>query len=97
MGNRLSQVTQDSNNSYTYDSANRLTSVGGVAYTYDNNGNLLSDSTNTYAYDSANRLISVTGPSGTIAYAYNGLGERLQEMVNGITTTFTMDLASDLT
>ena len=29
--------------SYTYDAANRLTSVGGVAYTWDDNGNLTYD------------------------------------------------------
>jgi hypothetical protein len=34
---------------------------------------------------------------GTITYFYNGLGDRLQETVNGVTTTFTMDLASNLT
>ena len=42
-------------------SANRLTSVGGVNYTFDANGNLLSDGVNIYAYDSANRLITVNG------------------------------------
>ncbi len=100
VGNRLTQAAnltgQPANTSYTYDSANRLTSVDGVPYTYDNNGNLLSDGTNTYAYDFANRLISVVGPSGTTTYAYNGLGDRLQQTENGVTTTFTMDLASDL-
>lgn len=70
--------------------------MDGVPYTYDNNGNLLSDGTNTYAYDSANRLISVIGPSGTVTYAYNGLGDRLQEKVNGVTTNFSMDIASNL-
>ena len=33
---------------YTYDVANRLTSVGGVSYTCDDNGNLTSDGTYTY-------------------------------------------------
>jgi len=28
--------------------ANRLTDVGGVTYTWDNNGNLLNDGVNTY-------------------------------------------------
>ena len=43
------------------------------------------------------------GRSGTITYAYNGLGDRLQQTVNplsgtgGVTTTFTLDLASSLT
>ena len=68
-----------------------------MAYTWDNNGNLLSDGVSTYTYDSANRLISFVSPSGTVSYRYNGLGDRLQETVNGQTTTFTMDLALDLT
>jgi len=31
------------------------------------------------------------------SYQYNGLNDRLQETVNGITTTFTMDLNTGLT
>ncbi len=53
VGNRLTQQTQFTNSAYTYDDANRLTSVDGVPYTWDNNGNLLSDSENTYTYDAA--------------------------------------------
>jgi len=106
VGNRLSQQTtvngQSTTVNYLYDAANRLESVNGVAYHYDNNGNLLDDGINTYTYDSANRLISVLGLSSSVQYAYNGLGDRLQTTViplNGIaqTTTFTMDLASSLT
>jgi hypothetical protein len=36
-----------------------LTSVNGVAYTYDDNGNLLSDGTRTFNYDAAERLVVV--------------------------------------
>ncbi len=98
VGNRLSQTVTinglSATTTYLYDDANRLTSVGGVAYTYDNNGNLLSDGANTYSYDAANRLISVTSSQGTVtSYGYNGLGDRLTETVNGVTTTFTMDLS----
>jgi RHS repeat-associated protein len=64
--------------------------VNGVAYTYDDNGNLLSDGVNTYAYDSANRLTSV---NGTGSYTYNGLGDRLSQ--NGV--NYTLDLNSGLT
>jgi RHS repeat-associated protein len=101
VGNRLWQETRlngvVSNTTYTYDDANRLTSVNGVTYTWDNNGNLLNDGAKTYIYDSANRLTTVNGPSSTVHFAYNGMGDRLQETANGQTTTFTMDLNMGLT
>ncbi len=74
VGNRLSETTQLATKNYVYDSANRLSSVNGVSYTFDANGNLLSDGVNTYIYDSANRLISVSGQSSVSSYQYNGLG-----------------------
>jgi YD repeat-containing protein len=76
-----------------YDSANRLTSVDGVAYTFDANGNLLNDGTNTYTYDSANRLISVSNQSAVTSYQYNGLGDRLTQ--NDV--HYTLDLNAGLT
>jgi hypothetical protein len=61
VGNRLSyEITSGETITYTYDTANRMTSAGGVAYIWDNNGNLLSDGANTYIYDSANRLTGVS-------------------------------------
>ena len=45
---------------YTYDSANRLTHVGGITLTWDNRGNLLEDQDGTdYTYNVANRLTGV--------------------------------------
>jgi YD repeat-containing protein len=100
MGNRLSQTSSVAGLSTTTnrvcDDANRLTSVNGVNYTWDNNGNLLNDGVNAYSYDSANRLQAVSNQQSAINYAYNGLNDRLQETVNGITTTFTMDLNTGL-
>ncbi len=52
---------------------------------------------NTYTYDSANHLTALSGSSGVTQFTYNGLGDRLRQMVNGNTTTFTMDLNSGLT
>ncbi len=74
-----------------------MTTVDGVPYAWDANGNLLNDGWNTYTYDSANRLLSVTNADTTSSYAYNGLGDRLQETVNGQTTTYLLDLAAGLT
>jgi RHS repeat-associated protein len=97
VGNRLTEATQLSVTSYQYDDANRLTNVNGVTYLWDDNGNLLNDGVNAYTYDSANRLKTFMNATTTASYSYNGLGDRLQETVNGVTTTFTMDLNTGLT
>jgi RHS repeat-associated protein len=97
VGNRTSQTINSLTNTYTYDIANRLIDVGGQTYTWDNNGNLLSDGVSTYTYDKANRLSSVTQGSDTYSFVYNGLGDRLQQTVNTLTTTYTLDLNTGLT
>jgi RHS repeat-associated protein len=98
VGNRLTQESLikglTSNIGYQYDDANRLTTAGGVDYTFDANGNLLSDGVNTYVYDSANRLISVSRDLDVLSnYTYNGLGDRLSQ--GGI--NYTLDLNAGLT
>ena len=76
---------------------NRLTSVDGVAYQWDAKGNLLSDGESTFIYDHANRLSAVSGQPSAFSFAYNGLGDRLQQTVDGITTDYTLDLVAGLT
>ncbi|MGQ0602628.1 MAG: RHS repeat domain-containing protein [Anaerolineales bacterium] len=95
VGNRLSQ-TITSTMVYTYDDANRLTNAGGVAFTWDANGNLVNDGVFTYTYDTANRLSTVTGSGLTASYAYNGMGNRMRQVTGGITTTYTLDLNAGL-
>jgi len=57
----------------------------------------MSDGIITYAYDHTNRLISIDDPTLTASFAYNGLGDRRQQTVNGQTTNYTLDLAAGLT
>ncbi len=101
VGNRSVQtqtITSTVVTNYGYDIANRLTSVNGQTYTWDNNGNLLNDGTSTNTYDQANRLKTVTQGTNNFAFAYNGIGDRLRQSVNGITTTiYTLDPAAGLT
>src|SRR3972149_4905606 len=49
------------------------------------------------ARDSANRLVTVTQGANVYAFAYNGLGDRLRQTANGVTTTYTLDLNAGLT
>jgi RHS repeat-associated protein len=97
VGNRLTESTQAGTTSYGYDVANRLTSVGGVTTTWDANGNLLSDGVNTYTYDASNRLKAVSGAGYAASYLYNGMGDRLSQTVDSVTTEYTLDLHSGLT
>jgi RHS repeat-associated protein len=97
VGNRLSEETVTGTITYTYDSANRLTSVDGVPYTWDNNGNLLSDGVYTYTFNHANQLVGVSGAGTTVSYSYNGQGDRLSQTVGITTTNYTLDLAAGLT
>ena len=95
---------------YQYDAANRLTSVNGQAYTWDDNGNLLNDGLRSYSYDHANRLTSVTSGTLTTEFTYDGylpnhikranellsIGNRVRTKVDGQATDYVMDVASPL-
>ena len=51
-------------------------------YTYDANGNNVgrtSSSTSAYTFDLDNRLVQAVTPAGTYTFAYDGLGDRIQE------------------
>ncbi|MEO8609210.1 MAG: RHS repeat-associated core domain-containing protein [Chloroflexota bacterium] len=92
-GNRLSQsialdggspsVTND-----TYNGANQLSS-GSAAY--DDNGNLTSDGTNSYTWDRANRLVEWDNgvAADLTAYAYDGLGNRIAQLLGTTSPTIT--------
>ncbi len=101
VGNRKTQETMLGelliNSSYDYDESNRLIYVNNLEYVWDDNGNLTDYGANHYEYDAANRLKSYSNETAEISYAYNGLNDRLQETVDGNTTTFTMDLNTGLT
>ena len=58
VGNRTAMTDTQSIHTYTYDAANRLTSVDGIAYTWDERGNLTHDGTFTYTYNAAGRNAS---------------------------------------
>ena len=67
-----------------------------MSYTWDDNGNLLSDGVSTYTYTN-NKLSSITSGTQYITFQYNGLGDRVSQTVNGLTTHYTLDLNAGLT
>lgn len=97
VGNRLTEETLVGTNVYEYDEANRLITVDGAAYTWDDKGNLLNDGTTIYTYDHANHLASVVQGGDTYTFAYNGLSDRLQQTINGAGTNYTLDQVARLT
>ncbi|MBW0005451.1 MAG: hypothetical protein JO216_18410 [Hyphomicrobiales bacterium] len=73
--------------SYTANNLDQYTSVGGVAPTYDANGNLTFDGAFSYGYDAENRLVSASQGGTTIGtYAYDAQGNRKSKTAAGATT-----------
>lgn len=77
--------------SYTANTLNQYTAVGGVTPTYDANGNLTSDGTHTYGYDAENRLVSASGAGTGAAYTFDAQGRRKTVTTGGTTTVFVTD------
>ena len=112
VGNRTAMTTtspldETTVTTYTYDAANRLTSVqqpaSSIQYTWDDRGNLVSDGTFTYAYNGAGRMVACLGTNrlaesitATLVYTYNAQGLRVAQSVDGTVTTFAWDWASGL-
>jgi len=84
VGNREALTTTTGVVTYTYDAANRLTSVGGKTCTWYERGNLRHDGTFTYTYDAAGRLVGAQSITSTLVYTYNGDGVRVAQSVDGV-------------
>lgn len=65
---------------------NQISTVNGVALSFDTDGNMTSDGVNTYVFDRANRLISAATPAATATYVYDSDDRRTAKTVNGVTT-----------
>ncbi len=84
LGNRR-RTTNGGTVNYQTNSLNQYTSVGGTAYTYDDNGNLAFDGRFHYYYDCENRLLDVNDASNArvASYAYDYLGRRISRTIYG--------------
>ncbi len=91
MGNRATTVINGVTTQYVTNDMNEYTSVGGVTYTYDAGGNLVSDGIDTFKYNILNELIDTTSPTVTSTFAYNALGQRASTTVNGTSTSYLID------
>jgi RHS repeat-associated protein len=87
VGNRLTRAPTlpgVAPQAFAYDKNDRLTSD-----TYDANGNTRQSQGGAYAYDWENHLTSVN--DGSIAYTYDGDGNRVAKTVGGVTTSYLVD------
>ena len=72
---------------FVYDTNNRLVSYNGSTVIYDADGNMLSNGSLTCTYDSANRLITAGGHT----YTYNAEGVRIRNQRTDADTTYVYD------
>ena len=78
---------------YTYGDANwrdKLTAVNGNAIAYDAIGNPLNDGTWTYTWQNDRQLQKMQKSGVTAEFVYNADGLRVQKMVNGVVTKYTL-------
>jgi len=66
---------------YVTNNLNQYTSVGGVAYSYDDDGNLTYDGNNTYTYGAENRLMTASRTGVSVSYQYDAFGRRIQKTI----------------
>jgi len=81
VGNRLIEGAHASSTSQVYDIANRLTSVNGVTYIWDDQGYFLSNRATTCLCDHANRLVLMEQATVLFDFGHIGLGDPLHETV----------------
>jgi RHS repeat-associated protein len=80
--------SNDKRHSYEVNGLNQYTSVDGVIYSNDANGNLTSDDKYTYSYDNENKLYSIVGGGNTVSLYYDPLGRLERWVSNGVETKF---------
>jgi RHS repeat-associated protein len=92
-GNRSQAGSAAGTLAYHYPAtSHRLTSVGGLARSYDAAGNTTQENGLTYAYNSSGRLGQVKqGATSLGIYRYNHRGERVLRQAGGKTTTTLYD------
>jgi RHS repeat-associated protein len=73
----------------TYDAANRLTNWGGIALSYDANGNLASAGNNSLTWNARDQLVATA--AGNSTFSYDATGRRASSTVSGVSTSYLWD------
>ncbi|MBN2441881.1 MAG: hypothetical protein JXJ04_11055 [Spirochaetales bacterium] len=97
-GNRIESISNGIISNYTVNNMNQYEQSGSAAYTYDDDGNMLSKTDHTgttmYTWDAENRLIEIAEPSGAVCeYRYDALGNRVYSARNGIEKHYIHELS----
>jgi YD repeat-containing protein len=91
VGNRTALTdTVNGNTSYTTNNLNQYSSVGGSAYAYDGNGNLITGN-GLYMYDARNRLNYARQGSTIDQISYDSRNRVVERTVNGTPTFYIYD------
>ena len=81
---------------YTYnEKKNRLLTAGPSTFDYDFEGQLADIDGTPHTFDGQHRLISIGGPT-VCRYFYNGAGNRLEAIRDGVTTRYIYDASGNL-
>jgi len=75
---------------------NRLLTANTATFTYDDEGQLASGYGNTYTFDYEHRLTGISGASINEQFRYDGAGNRLEVVRNGVVTRYVYDLNGNL-
>jgi len=90
-GNRTAvNDSVNGNSSYSANNLNEYSSVGGSAYAYDGNGNLVSGN-GIYIYDAQNRLLTAQVGATTDQFSYDSKNRVVEREINGTPTFYIYD------
>ncbi|WKZ29676.1 MAG: RHS repeat-associated core domain-containing protein [Patescibacteria group bacterium] len=78
----------DGNQGASYANPHAATTIAGISYGYDNNGNLVSSASDTYAWDYKNRMLSANVGGTASSYAYDHTGARVLMTESATTTAY---------
>ena len=101
VGNRLTRTIDGQSDTYSYipetSKVQGITGTNPVAFTYDGNGNVTGFGSKALVYNQNNRLVRVEEGSDVLGeYTYNGLGQRVSKVVDGVTTIFHYDFDGNI-